>query len=230
LPALSLAIMAHAGHTIASGLLEAYLGGDAGRRVHAGAVERGSVESIRAVLWFADMRGFTKLADGTAGLEVIELLDEVFETLTAPLRSRGGEVLKFMGDGMLAVFPLLAETQAETCRNAIGAAIEAMHALDRINRARVEASKPVAEVDLALHIGEVLYGNVGAADRLDFTVIGPAVNEASRIETLCEPLGRKVLVSAEFAAAAGSYNGLHPLGHHRLRGVREPRAIYGLDV
>ena len=230
LPALSLAMMAHAGHTIASGLLEAYLGGDAGRRVHAGAVERGSVESIRAALWFADMRGFTKLADGTAGLEVIELLDEVFETLTAPLRSRGGQVLKFMGDGMLAIFPLLGETQAETCRNAIDAAREAMHALDRVNGARAEASKPVAEVDLALHIGEVLYGNVGAADRLDFTVIGPAVNEAARIETLCEPLGRKVLVSAEFAAAAGSCNGLQPLGDHRLRGVREPRAIYGLDL
>jgi adenylate cyclase len=230
LPALSLAMMAHAGHTIASGLLEAYLGGDAGRRVHAGAVERGSVESIRAALWFADMRGFTKLADGAAGLEVIELLDEVFETLTAPLRSRGGQVLKFMGDGMLAIFPLLGETQAETCRNAIDAAREAMHALDRVNGARAEASKPVAEVDLALHIGEVLYGNVGAADRLDFTVIGPAVNEAARIETLCEPLGRKVLVSAEFAAAAGSCNGLQPLGDHRLRGVREPRAIYGLDL
>ncbi len=163
LPALSLAMMAHAGHTIASGLLEAYLGGDAGGRVHAGAVERGSVESIRAVLWYADMRGFTKLADTTPGLEVIELLDEVFETLTAPLRSRGGQVLKFMGDGMLAIFPLPAETQAETCRDAIEAAREAMHTLDRINRARVEACKPVAEVDLALHIGEVLYGNVGAA-------------------------------------------------------------------
>jgi adenylate cyclase len=105
-----------------------------------------------------------------------------------------------------------------------------MHTLDRVNRARAEAGKPIAEVDLALHIGEVLYGNVGAADRLDFTVIGPAVNEAARIETLCEPLGRKVLVSAEFAAAAGSCNGLQPLGHHRLRGVREPRAIYGLDL
>ena len=230
LPALSLAIMAHAGHTIAAGLLEAYLGGDAGRRVHAGAVERGSVESIRAVLWFADMRGFTKLADGSAGLEVIELLDEVFETLTAPLRSRGGQVLKFMGDGMLAIFPLLAETQAETCRHAIDAAREAMHALDRMNRARAEADRPIAEVDLALHVGEVLYGNVGAADRLDFTVIGPAVNEAARIETLCEPLGRKVLVSAEFAAAAESSTGLQPLGHHRLRGVRELRAIYGLHV
>ena len=230
LPALSLAMMAHAGHTIASGLLEAYLGGDAGRRVHAGAVERGSVESIRAALWFADMRGFTKLADTTVGLEVIELLDEVFEALTAPLRSRGGQVLKFMGDGMLAIFPLLAETQAESCRDAIDAAREAMHTLDRINRARAEASKPVAEVDLALHIGEILYGNVGAADRLDFTVIGPAVNEAARIETLCEPLGRKVLVSAEFAGAAGSCNGLQPLGHHRLRGVRELRAIYALDL
>jgi adenylate cyclase len=230
LPALSLAMMAHAGHTIASGLLGAYLGDDAGRRVHAGAVERGSVESVRAILWFADMRGFTKLADSTPGLEVIELLDEVFETLTAPLRSRGGQVLKFMGDGMLAIFPLPAETQANTCRDAIEAAREAMHTLDRINRNRVEACKPIAEIDLALHIGEVLYGNVGAADRLDFTVIGPAVNEAARIETLCEPLGRKVLVSAEFAAAAGSGNGLHPMGHHRLRGVREPRAIYGLDL
>ena len=134
-----------------------------------------------------------------------------------------------MGDGMLAIFPLLAETQAETCRDAIEAAREAMHTLDRVNRARAEACKPIAEVDLALHIGEVLYGNVGAADRLDFTVIGPAVNEAARIETLCEPLGRKVLVSAEFAAAAGGCNGLQPLGHHRLRGVREPRAIYGLE-
>ena len=230
LPALSLAMMAHAGHTIASGLLGAYLGDDAGRRIHAGAVERGSVERIHAVLWFADMRGFTKLADSTPGLEVIELLDEVFETLTAPLRSRGGQVLKFMGDGMLAIFPLPAETQAKTCRDAIEAAREAMHTLDRVNGARAEAGKPIAEVDLALHIGEVLYGNVGAADRLDFTVIGPAVNEAARIETLCEPLGRKVLVSAEFAAAAGSCNGLQPLGHHRLRGVREPRAIYGLDL
>src|SRR5580693_9522615 len=230
LPAFSLAMMAHAGHTIASGLLGAYLGDDAGRRIHAGAVERGSVERIHAVLWFADMRGFTKLADSTPGLEVIELLDEMFETLTAPLRPRGGQVLKFMGDGMLAIFPLPAETQAKTCRDAMDAAREAMHAMDRVNRARAEESKPVAEVDLALHIGEVLYGNVGAADRLDFTVIGPAVNEAARIETLCEPLGCKVLVSAEFAAAAGSSNALQPLGHHRLRGVREPRAIYGLDV
>lgn len=230
LPALSLAMMTHAGHTIASGLLEAYLGGDAGRRVHAGAIERGSVESIRAVLWFADMRGFTKLADGTPGLEVIELLDEMFETLTAPLRARGGEVLKFMGDGMLAIFPLLQETQTDACRKALDAAREAIRTMEKANRLRNEAGKPVTSVDLALHIGEVLYGNVGAADRLDFTVIGPAVNEAARIETLCEPLGHKVLVSAEFADATGGSEGLQFLGHHRLRGVREPRAIYGLEL
>jgi len=230
LPALSLAMMTHAGYTIASGLLGAYLGGDAGRRVHAGAIERGSVESIRAVLWFADMRGFTKLADGTPGLEVIELLDEMFEALTAPLRSRGGEVLKFMGDGMLAIFPLLRETQTDACRKALDAAREAIRTMEKVNSLRSDADKPIANVDLALHIGEVLYGNVGAADRLDFTVIGPAVNEAARIETLCEPLGRNVLVSAEFAEAIGSLEGLQFLGHHRLRGVREPRAIYGLEL
>jgi adenylate cyclase len=230
LPVTSLAMMSHAGHTIASGLLQAYLGGDAGRRVHAGAVQRGSVESVRAVLWYADIRGFTSIADATPGLLVIEVLDEVFETLTASLRSRGGQVLKFMGDGMLAIFPFAEATRDETCRLAIEAAAEAMHALDRFNHTRTEAGKPVTAVDLALHVGEVLYGNVGAVDRLDFTVIGPAVNEVARIETLCEPLGRKVLVSAEFAAAAGDGNSLEPLGRHQLRGVREPRAIYGLDL
>jgi len=230
LPALSLAMMTHAGHTIASSLLGAYLGGDAGRRVHAGAIERGSVESIRAVLWFADMRGFTKLADTTPGLAVIELLDEMFEAMTAPLRSRGGEVLKFMGDGMLAIFPLLRETQTDACRKALDAAREAISTMEKANRLRRDAGEPVANVDLALHIGEVLYGNVGAADRLDFTVIGPAVNEAARIETLCEPLGRNVLVSAEFAEAIGSLEGLQFLGYHRLRGVREHRAIYGLEL
>jgi adenylate cyclase len=228
LPALSLAMMTHAGHTIAASLLAAYLGGDAGRRVHSGAIERGSVESMRAVLWYADIRAFTAIADGTPGLVVIEMLDEIFETIIAPLRRRGGQVLKFMGDGMLATFPIVETTRAETCRRALDAAAKAMRALDRLNGARREASKPVAEVDLALHLGEVLYGNVGAVDRLDFTVIGPAVNEAARIEALCEPLGRKVLVSAELAAEVTDTHLLQPLGQHRLRGVRDPRTIYAL--
>ncbi len=230
LPVVSLAMMTHAGHTIASGLLAAYLGADAGRRVHAGAVERGSVESIRAVLWYGDIRAFTAIADTTPGAAVIELLDEIFETLTASLRSRGGQVLKFLGDGMLAIFPFEDATREQICRQALEAAAEAMRAIDRLNASRRDAGKPTAAVDLALHLGEVLYGNVGAVDRLDFTVIGPAVNEAARIEALCEPLGRKVLVSAELAAAVGGSYRLVPLGQHKLRGVREVREIYGLEI
>ena len=230
LPVASLAMMTHAGHTIASGLLEAYLGGDAARRVHAGAVERGSVERIRAVLWYADIRGFTAIADTTPGLIVIELLNEVFETLTASLRQRVGQVLKFLGDGMLATFPLVDATRDQICRRALDAATGAMHAVDKLNAARREAGKPLAAVDLALHLGEVLYGNVGAIDRLDFTVIGPAVNEVARIEALCEPLGRKVLVSAELAAAVGNSCRLQPLGRHTLRGVHDPSEIYGLNL
>lgn len=230
LPALSLAMMTHGGHMIASGLLKAYLGGDAGKRVHAGAVERGSVESVRAVLWYADIRGFTAIADATPGLIVIELINAIFETLTASLRPRGGQVLKFLGDGMLATFPFTDAMRDETCSHALDAAAEAMDGLDRLNATRREAGKPIAAVDLALHLGEVLYGNVGAVDRLDFTVIGPAVNEVARIETLCEPLGRRVLISAELAAVVCDRRRLEPLGCHTLRGVRDPREIYALDL
>jgi len=176
LPVVSLAMMTHAGHTIASGLLAAYLGDDAGRRVHAGAVERGSVES------------------------------------------------------MLAIFPFDDATREQVCRQALDAAAEAMRAIDGLNAARREAGKPAVAVDLALHLGEVLYGNVGAVDRLDFTVIGPAVNEAARIELLCEPLGRKVLVSAELAATVGESRRLVLLGCHKLRGVGEMREVYGLEL
>jgi adenylate cyclase len=229
LPAASLAIMSEAGHTIAAGLLAAYLGADAGRRVHAGAVERGSVESISAVLCFADIRGWTAIADTQPGLVLIDLLNEVFEALIAPLRSRGGEVLKFLGDGLLAIFPCGEAAHRETCRRALDAASEAMAALDRLNAVRCEAGKPAATVDIALHLGELLYGNVGAVDRLDFTVIGPAVNEIARLEPLCAALGRTVLASAEFAAAADEPARLRPLGRHALRGVREPREIYALE-
>lgn len=228
LPVMSLAMMAHAGHTIASGLLEAYLGADAGRRVHTGSVERGSVETILAVLWYADIRGFTTIADATPGLVAIELLNSVFEVLTAALRPRGGQVLKFIGDGMLATFRFTDATREDTCCRALDAAADATEALDALNIARRLAGKPVAAVDLALHVGEVLYGNIGAVDRLDFTVIGPAVNEVARIEALCEPLGRRVLVSAELAAAVSDSRRLEPLGRHTLRGVVEPVVVFAL--
>jgi len=231
LPALSLAMKADAGHVIASGLLGTYLGEDAGRRVHSGAVRRGSASGLRAVLWYADIRGFTTASDAASGPEIIDLLNGVFETLTAALRERGGQVLKFIGDAMLATFSLEEADSAETCRRALDAADEAMAKLDALAGERLAAGAPAVSVDLALHLGEVLYGNVGATDRLDFTVIGPAVNEVARIEALCEPLGRKVLVSAEFAAALENGDGrLESLGRHALRGVREPKEIFALAL
>jgi adenylate cyclase len=231
LPALSLAMKSHASFVIASGLLGTYLGEDAGRRVHSGSVMRGSVDNLRAVIWYADIRGFTTISDTAPGSVVVEFLNEVFEILTAALRVHGGQVLKFIGDGMLAVFSFDEHDRAETCRHALDAAIEAMRNIAGLNEARAAAGLPVASVDLALHLGEVLYGNVGATDRLDFTVIGPAVNEVARMEALCEPLGRAVLVSAEFVAGiAGGDSRLEPLGRHTLRGVREAKEIFGLEL
>jgi adenylate cyclase len=231
LPALSLAMKAHAGHVIASGLLGTYLGEDVGRRIHTGSIMRGSVDNLRAVLWYADVRGFTPLSDSAPGPVVVELLNDVFEILTASLRERGGQVLKFIGDAMLATFAFDDADRAETCRRALDAAIEAMRNIEALSSARVAAGGPVAPVDLALHLGNVLYGNVGAIDRLDFTVIGPAINEVARIEALCQPLGRAVLVSAEFVAGMkGADSRLKSLGRHALRGVKEPKEIFALDL
>jgi adenylate cyclase len=231
LPALSLAMKAHAGHVIASGLLATYLGEDAGRRVHAGSIMRGSLDNLRAVLWYADIRGFTSISDSENGPVVVELLNDVFEILTASLRDRGGQVLKFIGDGMLATFSFEEADRAQTCRRALDAAIEAMRNIEALNTAREARGAPPASVDLALHLGDALYGNVGATDRLDFTVIGPAINEAARIEALCEPLGRPVLVSAEFVdGIMGADSRLESLGRHTLRGVREPKEIFALDL
>jgi len=229
LPAVSLAMKAHAGHVIASALLQTYLGKETGRRVHAGAIERGSVESIHAVLWFADIRDFTPTSDASSGAAVIELLNAVFETLAATLRPHGGEVLKFLGDGMLATLSFEEADRTKTCRAALDAAAETMRALAMLNSTRVASGLSPVTVDLALHVGEVLYGNVGAADRLDFTVVGPAVNEVARIEALCAPLQQTVLTSAEFAAAADSADTrLVSLGHYNLRGVREAKEIFAL--
>jgi adenylate cyclase len=229
LPALSLAMKAHASHEIGSALLRTYLGQETGRRVHAGAIERGSVETVHAVLWFADIRGFTAMSDSSPGAVVIDLLNSVFEALAAALRSRSGEILKFLGDGMLATLAFDERDRATACRAALDAAAEAISAIATLNATRTAAGLPAATVDLALHVGDLLYGNVGAADRLDFTVIGPAVNEVARIEAWCEPLQHAVLASAEFAAALeDTDNRLISLGCYELRGVREPKEIFGL--
>jgi adenylate cyclase len=230
LPALSLAMKAHASHEIGSALLRTYLGNETGRRAHAGAIERGSVETVHAVLWFADIRGFTAMSDSSPGAVVIDVLNSVFETLAAALRARGGEIMKFLGDGMLATLAFDERDRAATCRAALDAAEEAVASIAALNASRTALGLPAVTVDLALHVGDLLYGNVGAADRLDFTVIGPAVNEVVRIEALCDPLHHTVLTSAEFAAAAlsGGDNRLLSLGRYTLRGVRESKEIFAL--
>jgi len=145
------------------------------------------------------------------------------------LRARGGQVLKFIGDAMLAIFAVDSEPEEAVCRRALDAAQDALAALAASHRERAAAGRPAVEADIVLHLGEVLYGNVGATDRLDFTVIGPAVNEAVRIEKLCDNLERRLVASARFAHAADLCGGrLAPLGSHVLRGVSTPQTLYGL--
>jgi adenylate cyclase len=159
------------------------------------------------------------------------MLNDTFETLTAALRPRGGHVLKFIGDAMLATISFDEPDERATCRRALDAAVEASANVKNRNLEREAALLPFADVDIALHVGEVLYGNVGAVDRLDFTVIGPAVNEVVRMEKLCEPLGQQILFSSRFAEAAGRCDGrLESLGQFHLRGVDEAKEIFGLRL
>ena len=228
LPVVSLALKAHAGNQIATNLLRTYLGEHAAQRVHTGSVLRGVADGLSAALLYADVRGFTKLTDVTPGAEIIDMLDDIFEALIAPMRSRGGHVLKFIGDAVLAIFPFEEGDEAQTCRLALDAAEEANIALEKRRAERMAADLAFASVDIALHVGEVMYGNFGAVDRLDFTAIGPAVNEVARLEKLCEPLGRRLLMSERFARAAVECRGrLKSLGQFTLRGVSEPKEVFG---
>ena len=229
LAGLALALKAYTGHDIAASLLRTYLGEDAGRRVHSGSVVRGTADSLHAAIWYADLKSFTAVSDRWPGPAIIEMLDDAFEALAAPLRERGGQVLKFIGDAMLAIFAVDGEPECDVCRRALDAALDAQTALAAINQQRAQANLPFVEADIALHVGEVLYGNVGAQDRLDFTVIGPAVNEVVRIEKACDTLDRRILASERFARAADLCGGrLAPLGSHVLRGVAAPQTLYGV--
>ena len=229
LPVFALAVKAVAIRAIGHGLLAAYLGDDPASRVFAGTVQRGEVQSVEAIVFFTDLRGFTALADTMPGKELIALLDECFECMVAPVVKRGGEVLKFMGDGLLAAFAAGSVNRVAACSAALDAAIEALALMEALNARRQAEGRRTTGLDLVLHIGTVQYGNVGTAQRLDFTVIGPAVNEASRIEKLCEPLGQNLLISHQFAEAAVSCRSrLVSLGRHRLRGVREETELFGL--
>ena len=206
-------------------LLEAYLGRRSAARVQAGALRRGTGETIRAALLYADLRGFTALSEATAPAAMIAALDAWFDRVAGAVQAFGGEVLKFIGDGVLAIFPVTG-TPAEACDRALRAVAAARAGMAHLDAVRQAQGLPPLPFGAALHLGEMLWGNVGAADRLDFTAIGPAVNLVSRLEGLCRPLGRSVLISG--AVAAETATALLPLGEHVLRGIAAPCAVFTL--
>jgi adenylate cyclase len=229
LPVFALAAKATTMRLVHEGLLAAYLGQDPTTRILAGTVQRGEVQGVEAVLFFTDLRGFTALADSLPGRDLIGLLDDCFDCMVRPVVARGGEVLKFLGDGLLAIFRIEDRPRAEVCAAALAAAKEALALMTSLAETRRTRTLPTPDLDIALHVGDVNYGNVGADARLDFTVIGPAVNEAARIERLCDGLGRHLLMSQSFARTAdASRHELVSLGRHRLRGVREETELFGL--
>jgi adenylate cyclase len=210
----------------AATLLTTYLGRRSGARVLAGAIQRGDGETIHAVLWYSDLRGFTALSESLPRDRVIALLNAHFERLAAPIKAFGGEVLKFMGDGLLAIFPTEPGGAAQACDRALRAARGARAGMAALNSERMAAGESPLAFGLALHLGDVMHGNIGAPDRLDFTVIGPAVNVVSRLEALCKELDRPVLLSAAFAAAC--MEDLEPLGSYPLPGVGQPAEVFTL--
>jgi adenylate cyclase len=200
-------------------LLEAYLGRRSATRVLAGALRRGTGETIRAALLCADLRNFTALSEATEPAAMIVALDAWFDRVAGAALAFGGEVLQFNGDGVLAIFPVTG-APAEACEAALRAVVAA-----RAGMVHLDALPPLP-FGVALHLGEMLWGNIGAAGRLAFTAIGPAVNLVSRLEGLCRPLGRSVLISG--AVAAETITPLVPLGEHALRGVAAPCTVFTL--
>jgi len=222
LPLLSLAAYRMTILDLTVAVLDTYVGLSAGRRVLSGEIRRGSGTTLTAALLFADLRGFTSLAD-TAGIGLIARLDQHLEAMADPVAEQGGEVLKFMGDGLLAAFPITESRSRESaCAAAIRAAQAALERNDAVNG--LHGQETPLSLDIALHCGDVFYGNIGAAGRLDFTVIGPAVNEVSRMESLCSALGCSVVISDSVAAV--SPVPLRPLGRHRLRGIAAERDLF----
>jgi adenylate cyclase len=204
-------------------LLSAYVGRDAGARILNGQVQLGDTETIRCVIWFSDLRGFTSLSGTREPREIITVLNEFFNCQVPALDRHGGEVLKFIGDGLLAIFPLV-RPLAEVGPAAVSAAREASTALEALNQTRQARGEEALDFGVALHVGEVAYGNIGGAGRLDFTAIGPAVNLASRIEGLTAKTGHRVLLSDEFVQGAHAHARL--VGTFEVKGVTAPQRVY----
>lgn len=228
LPVLQLVAETRVSRRIARTLLEVYVGKFAGARILAGEIERGSGTTLRAAIWTCDMRGFTMISETWPRDAVIECLNEYFDAMAVPVERHGGEILKFIGDAMLAVFPL---EDPEACHRALQAAVEARDAMRALNAKRRAAGRNEIGYGIALHVGDVMYGNIGAASRLDFTVIGPAVNVAARLEGLSKELRRHVLLSGPFANMCGcSAEFLVSVGHYRLAGVSRELEVFGLTA
>jgi len=211
----------------AAALLDTYVGNRAGERIWAGQIRRGHSEAMQAAIWLSDLRGFTALSDRLAAREVVDILNQYFDCQVPAIRKHGGEILKFMGDGLLAVFPIAKDggDLGEVCARVLEAAREA--------RASVEAMRyPGGEGDerfrfgVALHIGEILFGNIGGTSRLDFTCIGPAVNLAARLEKIAGKLSRTVVASAAFAGVAK--DGWTELGELPIAGFSRTQRVFGL--
>jgi adenylate cyclase len=206
----------------ASTLLDTYVGHDAGERILAGQIHRGDIEEIHAAIWLSDMRGFTALADRQPPRVLIDLLNRYFDCQVPVILEHGAEVLKFMGDGLLAIFTIAGD-EAAVCKRALAAARQAQTNIAELSR----SAMPGLRFGLALHIGDILYGNIGSGNRLDFTCIGPAVNFAARIEKLAGELGRGILASSEFAQhCAGEFTAL---GEFTLPGFSAAQRVFGLE-
>ena len=225
IPAVAFNLEVQALRRTARTLLDTYVGQQSGGRVLEGQIRRGAGETIRAALVYADLRGFTAMSEATEPAVVITALDAWFDRIAGAVHAFGGEVLKFIGDGVLAIFPVI-ETPAAACDAALRAITAARAGMAHLDAERAARGQPPLPFGAALHLGEILWGNIGAADRLDFTAIGSAVNLVSRLEGLCRPLGHSVLISG--AVAAETRTALVPLGEHELRGIAAPCAVFTL--
>jgi len=212
--------------SISRNLLEAYVGPRAGTQILEGSVQPGETEAMDAVILITDLAGFTAASDAVPGERLVDLLDRHMDAMVPPVAARGGEILAFLGDGFLAAFELAGDP-ARACAAALEAATAAIDRVAALAPALAEDGLPALPLEAALHVGTVRYGNVGAGGRQAFTVIGPAVNLASRIEALCRPLGHRLLASEAFATASGDRR-LRPVGDHPIRGMAEPVTLFAL--
>jgi adenylate cyclase len=228
LPPFALALKSRALTRIARTLVETYLGRDAGRRVLDGSIVRGAVERISTALWMSDLREFTRISEAARPDELIPFLDDHADAVIAAIHDAGGDVLKLIGDGTLAIFS--AASPGDACRAALLAAERAIAEVAALGRRRAAEGRPHTSLYLGLHVGDVFFGNIGSRDRLDFTVIGPAVNECSRIAAMCHSLSQPILISSAFADGLGEEaERLVSVGRYALRGVGGAQHLYTLD-